>query len=377
MRIAVDMRAIEGNIQGGVSEFILNLLPELFTLGKEHKFILFSNARKASPLPRELCGFQNVRFVHTRYPNKFFTFSCRLLNYPKIDELVGGADILFCPHFLPAPVSKNCRKVTTFHDISFEYFPHFFDFKRRLWHRYISAHKQAHASTAIIVPSSITKHDLIDRYSLSEQKIHVIPWGLNPHFFEKKTSGFNAIKRKYKLPERYILSLGTIEPRKNFIALVKAFNLLKANSRFSQVKLVIAGPKGWSYKDTIYAIEHSPYRRDIFLPGYISRGDRPYIYQCADIFVFPSLYEGFGFPPLEAMACGAPTLVSQFASLPEVTAGSALLIDPYRPAEIAQVMTEVLCDRKLQDRLIQDGMSHAKKFQWHVAAQNILKVLEN
>lgn len=376
MRIAIDMRAMDSGIHGGVSEFILNLLPELFAARQKHSFVLFSNSRRGGQF-KDLQGFSNVRFVHTNYPNKFFTFSCRFLHHPKIDALLDGADVLFSPHFLPAPVSNAAKRVTVFHDISFEYFPHFFDFKRRLWHKYISPRKQAHLSDHIIVPSSVTKNDLTETYGINENKISIIPWGVAPIFFERNANGFNAIKRKYKLPERYILSLGTIEPRKNFTALILAFNLLKKDKRFSDAKLVIAGPKGWSYKDTLCQIQLSPYKQDIFLPGSIARKDRPYLYQHADIFVFPSFYEGFGFPPLEAMASGVPTLVSLFSSLPELTTDAALFIDPYRPNEIAQVMAEVLRDPKLKEKLVYNGLAQAQKFQWDRAAQNILDILES
>ena len=377
MRIVVDIRSLAGGLHGGVSEYTLNLLPELFRAGSSHEFILFYNGRKAFSLPRGFLNFKNVHLVCTRYSNKLFTFSCRYLNRPQLDCLAGGADVLFCPHFLPAPVSTACKKVVTFYDLSFEYFPEFFDRRRRMWHRYISPRAQARSSDIIIVPSRVTQNDLAETYGIAQEQIKVIPWGIPDEFFEMGEKNWPQIQQKYQLPERYILSLSTIEPRKNHLALIYAFNHLKNNSIFLETKLVLAGPKGWAYKDVFEEVKKSPYRDDIILTGAIAREDRPDIYRHAGLFVFPSFYEGFGFPPLEAMALGVPTLVSIFSSLPETAGGGAVFVDPYRPAELARVMAEVLTDNELHEKLSREGKEQAAKFRWPKTARAILQVLEN
>jgi len=181
-----------------------------------------------------------------------------------------------------------------------------------------------------------------------------------------------AVRKKYNLPDRFILYFGTIEPRKNIIGLIKAFELLK---RKRPVNLVIAGAKGWLDKDIFKTANQSKQARDIFFTGFIEEVDKPYLYNLAELFVYPSFFEGFGFPPLEAMACGVPTIVSNVSSLPEVVGRGALMIDPYHIDELAWAMETVLTDNMLKEKLIEKGISQAKKFSWKKCARQTLKVL--
>jgi len=184
------------------------------------------------------------------------------------------------------------------------------------------------------------------------------------------------LKKKYNLPDRFVLYFGTIEPRKNLIGLIKAFELLKSQGeRGSQIKLVIAGTNGWLYKDILKTAQESKYRRDIIFTGFIEDKDKPYLYNLAELFVYPSFFEGFGFPPLEAMACGLPTIVSHTSSLPEVVGQGALMIDPYNIDELAWAMEMALTDSNLKERLIKKGIAQAKKFSWSKCARQTLKVL--
>lgn len=376
MRIGIDIRALEGAQYGGVSEYIKNLLPSLFKVGDRHTFHLLANAYRHTLDYGALFDYPNVSVHQFHYPNKFFTFACRYLNRPSCDKLTGGVDVFFSPHFLPAPLSAGCRRVTTFHDIAFEYFPEFFDIKRRLWHAYISPRRQAQRPGSIIAVSRSTRDDLIDSYSLPSDKIQVIYSGLNKEILDQNTSGWNRVKRTYKLPDRYILSLSTVEPRKNLIGLIRAFNVLATANQFRGLVLVIAGSHGWSYQSILKEARNSKHKDRIIFTGSIKTSDKAHIYKHADIFIYPSRYEGFGFPPLEAMYCGVPTLVSGFTSLPEVVDDGALLIDPYRPQEMAQVMGEVLTDKSFSDSLSERGKKRAQQFNWQRTAEETLRVLE-
>ena len=376
MKIGIDIRALEGAQYGGVSEYIKNLLPSLFETGSRHTFHLLANAYRRTLDYGTLFDYPHVSVHRFHYPNKFFTFACRYLNRPLCDKLVGGVDVFFSPHFLPAPLSAECRRVTTFHDIAFEYFPEFFDVKRRLWHAYISPRHQAQRPGSIIAVSRSTRDDLVDSYALPLDKIQVVYSGLNKDILNQNISGWNRVKRIYKLPDRYILSLSTVEPRKNLIGLIRAFNVLAATNKSRGLALVIAGSYGWSYRSTLKEAGNSKYRDRIIFTGSIKDFDKAHIYQHAEIFIYPSRYEGFGFPPLEAMYCGVPTLVSGFTSLPEVVDDGALLIDPYRPVEMAQVMGEVLTDKRFSDYLSERGKKRAQQFSWRRTAQETLRVLE-
>jgi glycosyltransferase involved in cell wall biosynthesis len=377
MRIAVDIRALEGARHGGVVEYIRNLLPALFAQGSSHEFRLFTNARHSRLDERLFSSHPNVTLHRFGYPNKLFSLSCRYLNRPYCDQLVGGADVLFCPHFLPAPVSASCAKVITVHDISFEYYPEAFDARRGLWHRhYIAPKKQVRSADHVIAVSESTKDDLVRSYGIPPPNITVVYPGLNTTVLAEKTSGYGRVRRTYRLPHRYVLSFCALEPRKNIATLINAFTLLAQQRSFSDLHLVIAGAEGWSQKSIRRVAQRSAARERIHFTGVVKERDKAHLYRHAELFVYPSLYEGFGFPPLEALRCGVPTLVSAVSSLPEITGGAALLVDPNRPAELAEVMNEALSDARLRTHLIERGYARAKQFVWQNAAAQTLAVLE-
>ncbi|MEX2008328.1 MAG: glycosyltransferase family 1 protein [Candidatus Spechtbacterales bacterium] len=373
MRIAIDVRPLEGGRYGGVAEYINQLLPALFARAPQHEFHLITNGRRIRNDYRNLVA-PNATLHQFSYPNKFFMWGMRYAQRPRLDQLVGGADVLFSPHIFPVALSSACRQVLTFHDLSFEYFPETFSWRKRFWHKAIAPGAQARGADGLIAVSESTKQDLVRSYGIAPDTISVVYSGLNAGTLSEQTHGFNAVKRRYRLPEHYILSLSTVEPRKNLSMLIRAFELLAQGE--TQVHLVIAGAFGWSYDDVVHAQKRSPVRERIHIVGAVREEDKAHLYRHARLFVYPSQYEGFGFPPLEAMYCGVPTLVSAVSSLPEVTAGAAILIDPYRPDELARVMAETLYDERLRARLRVAGMARARTFSWDRAAAQTLDVLE-
>lgn len=374
MKIVIDIRPLAGAGYGGVGEYIRHLLPPLFAEGRKHSFALFSNSR--SKLPAMPLTFQrpNVTLQHFSYSNKVLTFATRYLQKPRIDKLVGGADVLFAPHFLPAPVSTGCRKVVTFHDLSFEYLPECFDARRRLWHRYIAPRKQAHNADALIAVSDSTRQDLEGMYGVRNKKITTIHSGINE---ELSTLSYDwaALSRRFGVAGDYILFLGTLEPRKNLSVLIRSFNILASTNK--DIRLVLAGAPGWKYQNIRQERSRSPYRDRIIVTGPVTEPEKAALLSNASLFVYPSLFEGFGFPPLEAMRFGIPTLVSHATSLPEIIGNAGLLIDPYRSGELAETMNEALNDEELRTLLAQRGRRQAEHFSWKKAARQTLRVLEN
>jgi glycosyltransferase involved in cell wall biosynthesis len=236
---------------------------------------------------------------------------------------------------------------------------------------------EAERADKIIAVSQSTKDDLITLYGIDSKKIKVIYSGVNEQFRQIKklkstTPQLIRLKKRYNLPAKFILYFGTIEPRKNLIALIKAFELLR--KKYS-IGLVLAGAKGWLYQDIFKAARESKYSRDIIFTGFIEERDKPYLYNLAEVFVYPSFFEGFGFPPLEAMACGVPTIVSVSSSLPEVIGQSALTVNPYHIDEITWAMEAILTNGDLRDWFVQKGLKQAKKFSWQKCAQETLRVL--
>lgn len=374
MRIGIDIRVLVKGAQTGIEEYTALLMEEMARIGKDDEFFLYFNSFSKKRADFDWMREKNVSLKEFHFPNQILNYSY-LLGWPKIDKLLGGIDVLFSPHFLSAATTKKCKRVITFHDLSFARHPEFFSFRKKYWHFLSNIKKQARMADKIIAISESTKNDLVDLYGIDESKIKVIYSGANPDFkpiFDGHR--LELIKRKYNLPDNFILYLGTIEPRKNIKAIIEAFEIIKENklSPCDDLKLVIAGGFGWLYKDVLKMAKDSPFAGDIIFTGVVDSADRAGIYNLAKLFVFPSFFEGFGFPPLEAMACGVPVITSNCSSLPETAGKGALMIDPYRPEEIAIAAREIFNDGKLRNLLIEKGFEQAQKFSWEKCARETL-----
>jgi glycosyltransferase involved in cell wall biosynthesis len=297
--------------------------------------------------------------------------------------MLGGVDIFFMPNLTFASLSKKVRLFITLHDLSFERYPEMFSWKRRLWHYLIQPRKICEKAEKIITVSQSTKNDLISLYKINPQKISVIYSGIADKFkiIDRNNKQLIAIKEKYQLPYRFILYLGTIEPRKNMISLIGAFNQFKIqtqkenNEELNKYKLVIVGQDGWLMKKTLKEIEISPFREDILKINSVTEEDKEYFYNLASVFVYPSFFEGFGFPPLEAMRCGVPVVTSHSSSLPEVVDSGGIMIDPNRPSEITMAIREILISKSLREELIKKGLKQSQKFDWRKAAKKFITCL--
>ena len=370
----------------GVEEYTTNLLANMLSLNTDLKFKLFYNGYQKVELNYDWLKFPNIELIQYKIPNKILDTSLYFFNYPKIDKLLEGVDVFFAPHIFLSAVSGKCKTVTTFHDLSFEKYPEFYSANKNYWHFSMNPKKQARETDKIIAVSESTKNDLVELYNINPEKIKVIYSGVNLSLREARMSVANEmatkqsrdyaqetkVRKKYNLPEKYILYLGTLEPRKNIIGLIKAFELFNIKYSILNIKLVIAGSKGWLYKDIFKTVENSPVKKDIILTGFIDDQDKSALYSLADLFVYPSFYEGFGFPPLEAMACGTPVITSNVSSLPEAVGNAAITINPYNLDELYRAMEMVLTDENLKNNLIKKGHEQAKKFSWQKCARETL-----
>lgn len=384
MIIGIDLRAIGQGKYSGVEEYALNLLNALFSIDRKNKYLLFSSGQSISK--RYLDFSQkakeknsNIDLCHSSIPNRILNALFKVFSWPKIDKLMNGADIVFEPNINLLP-SFKAKKVVTFHDLSFEKYSNFFSSRQIFWHNFVNPKKLAREADFIIAVSESTKNDLIEIYGIPKEKIKVIYSGVSSYAkaMEDKGPKIKEIKIKYNLPEKYILYLGTIEPRKNIIGLIKAFELFKKSHSPSAAnhKLLIAGSKGWLCEDIFYAADHSAWKDDIIFTGFIADEDKTYLYNLASLFVYPSFYEGFGFPPLEAMASDVAVITSDCSSLPEVVGDSAIMVNPYNSGQLARAMEEVLSDEKLREKMILKGRKQAKKFSWDKCARETLEVFE-
>lgn len=398
LSIGIDIRVLARGTRTGIEEYVLNLLPRILALNQNIKYKLFYNAFKKVKLDCSWLKLPNVELREFKMPNRFLDFFSQVFNWPKINKFLDDIDIFFSPHFLPVSLQPTCKRIITFHDLSFCHHRQFFSPSRKLWHFLTFPKSQAKKADKIIADSQSTKEDLVKIYKINPEKIEVVYLGISEDFKprQKDNPQFVRVRRKYNLPESFILYFGTIEPRKNLTSAIKAFEFLKEKSInpdlettwrgfegivvgkkeniFTDLKLVIAGARGWLYKDIFKAVKNSKYKKDIIFSGIIEDKDKSYLYNLAEVFVYPSFFEGFGFPPLEAMACGVPTIVSNTSSLPEAVGNGAIMVDPYNVDELAYAIRKVLEDKDLRENLIKKGLKQAKKFNWDKTAKKVLEV---
>lgn len=377
MTIGIDIRVLAGGRKSGVQEYAEQLLAHMLPLDPSVKYKLFFSSFSGELPQYPWLKLPNVAVYRYRFPNRALFYGARLFGLPKLDRLVGGADVFFSPHFFLAPLSGTCRRVTVFHDLSFERFPEFFTFRKRFWHRFeMRPAWQARFSDAIVAVSESTKQDLVRLYGLDPARISRIYSGIAPGLSRPEPAALERFRKEKKLPGRFILFLGTLEPRKNVIALLKAFDLLKRQGSFDDLSLVIAGPRGWLYRELVQKADRSAWRSAIRFTDYVNDDERAYYYGLAETFVYPSFFEGFGFPPLEAMACGTPVIASNNSSLPEVAGDAALLVDPYSVSDISRAVRALSEDKRLRERSRERGLERAKLFSWDLCARETLNLLK-
>jgi glycosyltransferase involved in cell wall biosynthesis len=367
MKIGIDVRCLMRSRYSGVSWYTLNLLKAMLELDRVNQYLLFYNSSKKVILPQ--FDNNNVSYRGFHYPNKFFNLALNFFNRPAIDKLLGQTDVLFVPNLHFVSWSKKCWKVITVHDLSFLHFPQFFTVRMRLWHKLVLWRRILNQADIIIADSQSTKRDLVDLLRIPEEKVRVIYLGVDKKYQPRDKSGelVQKIKIKYNLPEKFILYLGTLEPRKNVESIIAAYNQISTD-----YFLVIAGASGWKVKK-IYSLARN--NAKIKFIDYIEEEDKPFLYNLAALFVYPSYYEGFGLPLLEAMACGCPVICGHNSSQVEVVGEAGLLVNPFNLNEIKLAMESLLSDNELRDRLIKKGLQRAKDFSWQQTAAGTIEAL--
>ena len=299
-----------------------------------------------------------------------------------IEMLSGRQDLFHATDFVLPPTLQNTRTLLTVHDLSFVRDPE-------------SAHPGLRRYLNTVVPRSVdkahhvladsraTKDDVVTLYGTAPDKITVLYCGVDARFSPKKQRGEEErIRRRYKLGRQpFILSLGTLQPRKNYSRLISAFARVADVSKWIDGrpvshKLVIVGKQGWLYDSIKADVSRLGVRTRIVFPGFADDEDLPALYRAADLFVFPSLYEGFGLPPLEAMACGTPVITSNVSSLPEVVGDAGMTVDPTDVYALANAMGRVLQDSQLRQQMIERGLARAAEFTWLRAARQLRQVYQ-
>ncbi|MDP2708639.1 MAG: glycosyltransferase family 1 protein [bacterium] len=380
MKIGIDIRTLMDARYSGVSEYTLNLVKEILRLDHNNEYRLFYNCFGGLPNLPEFSG-ENVKMVKYNYPNKIFNYLLvKIFNYPKIDKEL-GADVWFMPHINFIGLAAGAKSIITIHDLSFLRYPEFFSARKNFWHKMVNARKLVKKFDTIVAVSENTKRDIVELCDVDAGKVKVIYSGIGKEYAKITNNQepiTKQIKKKYILPDKFILYLGTVEPRKNVDGIIKAYNQLRVMSyELRDYKLVIAGNRGWKSEKIYQAWEQSEFKDDIIFLGYVENEDKIYLYNSASVFVYPSFYEGFGLPPLEAMACGCPVISSYAASLPEVAGDAALPVDPYDINDLAGALAEVLTDENLKNKLIARGLERVKMFSWEKTAKEYLEIFNH
>lgn len=362
MLIGIDASRAALARRTGTENYSLQLIRHLLALESGHRYRLyFSRPPEASLFP----SASDLRIIP--FP--------RLWTHVRLswEMAFRPPDVLFVPaHVLP--VVHPRRSVATVHDLGYLYYP---EAHRPLDRLYLdlSTRYNVWAAKQIIAVSGATRRDLIERYKVEPGKITVVHSGLDGGLgpVEDKTL-IERVKKRYGIEGDYILYVGTLHPRKNLVRLVEAYNLLK--NKTPSLKLVVAGKCGWLYEEVFRRVEALGLIGAVLFPGYVEQDDLAALLSGSRLFVLPSLYEGFGFPVLEAMACGTAVVCSNVSSLPEVAGEAALLVDPLDVAALAEAMEQALDDERLNTDLVRRGFQQVKKFSWNRCARQTLTVLE-
>lgn len=378
MIIGIDIRVLGGKVKSGIEEYTENLLARMLPLGveKDINFKLFYSSYGDVLPDYQWLHLPNVQVIKKRIPNKILFASSLLFNYPKIDKYLNGVDTYFSPHFFLTSLSPSCKHAITFHDLSYERFPEFFSVRKNIWHNLeMRPRWQSQFSDKIIAVSESTKNDLINIYSVDPAKVEVIYSGINPTIKRLSYDEIKRFREDNSLSEEFILFVGKLEPRKNIVSLIRAFDIIRKNIKYKNLQLVIVGARGWLADDMFTEINRSINRDNIIIKNYINDNQRSGYYSCASIFVYPSFFEGFGFPPLEAMACGVPVITSFNSALPEVAGGGAVLVDSSNTDDIVIAIDSILSIERLRERLARAGSGVASYFSWNTTAKKTLEYL--
>lgn len=340
---------------------------------REHDFRLFVQAARRSelpPTPGEGFSFHPFPLSERNFARIWHRLN---LPAPRPTWWTGPVDVFHAPDFMLPPLPGGLPSLLTIHDLSFVHAPEtFVPGMRTLLGAAVP--RSVRRATHVIAVSEATKQDLVNLYGTLPEKISVIYAGVQPHF--RPIEDTLAIRTRYGLSDApFILTVGTLQPRKNHLRLVQAFVRMDAPDH----KLVIAGGKGWIYDEVRAEVERLGLAGRVLFPGFVADEDLPALYSAAEMFVYPSLYEGFGLPVLEAMACGTPVVTSDTSSLPEVVAGgeAGLMVNPLDVDALAEAMGRLLLDATLRANLIEKGRAQAAGFTWEKTARQTLALYEH
>jgi glycosyltransferase involved in cell wall biosynthesis len=365
MRIGIDATAVPPH-KAGAGVYTDALVRALLTQYPNHTVVAFVRGDTLQGLDSKQANFQRVRVDAPTRPLRLAWEQAVLPVLTRTHAL----DILHSPHHTTPMLPVHCPRVVTVHDITFSLFPQRYGAVRRLYMQ--AATSLSHrVADAIIVPSESVREDLCRHFGARRDRVHVVYEG-SRFRAQCDPTRTGEIRARYSRGIPYILNVGSLEPGKNQVTLVRAFKQLR-DSGYPH-NLVIAGQAAWKYAPLLSTIDRLELRDCVMLPGYVPDEDLPALYASADVFAFPSMYEGFGLPVVEAMACGAPVVCSDRPAMPEIANGAALLVDPEDVGELAAALETVLKCDDVREKYRAAGLARATQFTWEQAARETMAV---
>ncbi|MFY9619386.1 MAG: glycosyltransferase family 1 protein [Pyrinomonadaceae bacterium] len=368
MHIAIDAHSVGAQLAGNET-YAVNLIEALAEIDQSNQYTLY--VTKQSAVDRFNGRWPNFEvkrtLPHTPLVRIPLILSAELRRNP--------VDVLHVQY--TAPPLAPCTVVATIHDLSFEHLPETFNRRSRAQLR-LTVRRTARNAAQILTLSEFSRRDIIETYAIDPDRIAVTPAAAPSHFRPvTNETNLRRIRATYGIERDYILALGSIQPRKNLVRLINAYSSLwKEQQNLAMPQLVIAGKRGWLEGETLRAAELSAAARDIRFIGYVAEADLPELFSGAMCFAYPSYFEGFGLPVLEAMQCGTPVIAGDRTSLPEVAGDAALLVDPFDETVIADALRNLIENPNRRDDLRVKGIERAKRFSWQQTAQLTLQAYE-
>jgi glycosyltransferase involved in cell wall biosynthesis len=362
MRVGIDARLVYYS-QAGIGQYILHLVDGLAKVDSQSEYVLLQSRKDDTTILRQ----PNFRRISLWTPSHH-----RLERYALNVELMRlGLDILHSPDFIP-PHRPTCKSVITVHDLAFLLYPHFLTKESARYYGHID--QAVRWTDHIISVSESTRRDTVEHLGVPEDKITVVYEAANPIFRPvDKDLARRKVRERHNVDYPFILFVSTIEPRKNVPTLVRAlWQLMECYKE--DIHLVLAGGKGWLFEDAFAIVEELQLEDRVHFVGRVSSEDLLYLYNAAELLAHPAFYEGFGLPPLEAMACGLPVVVSNVSSLPEVVGDAGILIDPHDVDELTVAMWRVLNDDEIRHEMQENGLRQAARFSWERAARETVQI---
>jgi len=362
MRIGIDARLVYYR-QAGISQYTLRLLEEFAVIDQDDEFIVFQSRKDRATLVNQPNFRRHPLWTppHHRLEQIFLPLEIAMVDM----------DVLHSPDFIP-PFRRRCKSVITIHDLNFLLYPHFLTPESASYYGQID--QAVRNCDHIIAVSESTKRDIVRLTGAPENKITVVYEAANPIYRPLQDKRLcQQVKEKFNIHNDYILFVSTIEPRKNVPTLLMAYKQL-LDSYHVDVSLLLGGEKGWLFDEVFALVEKLGLQGRARFLGRVSPEDLLGLYNAARLLVHPAFYEGFGLPPLEAMACGTPVVASNTSSLPEVVGDAALLVDPTDVDGMAVAMWRLLSDEALRQQMIEKGLKRARLFSWRRAALETLEI---